>query len=252
MHITVCGLRIAYDDVGSGKSLLFLHGWGTSKENFIELREALQNEYRIIIPDLPGFGDSAMPPADWQVADYVSFVAEFLQALGVDGVYGLVVHSFGGRVAIKGLSTGLLRSEKLVLIDAAGIGHSRSARNVAYAVVAKVGKVVMRLPLLRGKYDKARQKLHEQAGSADYASAGEMQQIFLNTIHEDLREQVCELTLPTLIVWGSEDNETPLSDARFLHANIPGSTLKIIQGASHFVHNEHPKKVLQFIEEFLT
>lgn len=251
MNLLVNQIKTAYDDEGEGKVILLLHGWGTSRDNFAELREALRDNYRVIVPDLPGFGDSDMPPSDWRVADYADFVANFLKALGIDNLYAIAVHSFGGRIAIKGLSTGVLQPEKLILIDAAGIGHSKSARNVAFAVVAKVGKTIMRLPGLRGQYKKAQQKLHEKAGSADYAEAGEMQQIFLNAIHEDLRDEVRCLMLPTLIIWGSEDNETPLSDARLFHATISGSQLKIVQGAGHFVHNEFPEKVAKFVREFL-
>ncbi len=251
MNLLVNQIKTAYDDEGEGKVVLLLHGWGTSRENFAELRTGLKNNFRVISLDLPGFGETDMPSLDWGIADYANFVTAFLKALSIDRVYALIVHSFGGRIAIKGLSSGVVRSEKLVLIGAAGIGHSRSARNMAFTAVAKVGKTIMRLPILRGKYDRARQKLHEKAGSTDYAAAGDLQQIFLKTIHEDLSGEVRGLTLPTLIVWGSEDNTAPLSDARFFHATIPGSTLKIIQGAGHFVHNEYPKKVKMFIEEFL-
>lgn len=251
MRITVSGLESGYTDQGTGRVIVLLHGWGTSKENFSELSERLASRYRVIAVDFPGFGESAMPPFDWQVQNYVEFVAEFLKVLNIDDVYSFIVHSFGGRVAIKGLSTGILHAEKLVLIDAAGISHSNSMRNMAFAVLAKLGKFVMRLPVLRSKYEVARQKLHEQAGSTDYAASGVLRQIFLNVIHEDLRSEVGNLTLQTLIIWGSNDTETPLADARFFQANIKGSTLKILQGAGHFVHTEQPEKVAQFIEEFL-
>lgn len=251
MHITVSDLQVAYDDQGIGKVLVLLHGWGTDRQNYSELTDALRHQYRVIALDLPGFGESSMPPGDWKVDNYVNLVANFLNKLDISDPYALIVHSFGGRIAIKGLSNGLLRADKLVLIDVAGIAHDKSLRNRSYALVAKIGKPIMRLPGLRNKYQIARRKLHEQAGSTDYAKAGEMTQIFLNTIQEDLSGDARSLKLPTLIIWGSEDTETPLSDARFFHSVISGSILKIVQGAGHFVHNEQPKKVTRFIQDFL-
>lgn len=245
------GRKVAYNDDGAGRVVVLLHGWGTNKENLQALADDLSQNYRAISVDLPGFGESERPKDDWHVADYANFVQDFLQRIGVQGVYALVGHSFGGRIIIKGVTGGTLRAQKLVFIGSAGVGHSKSVRNMTFAVAAKVGKTVMKLPGLRGRYAAARQKLHEQAGSTDYAAAGDMQQIFLHTIHEDLRGDIKNITLATLLIWGSEDTEAPLADARYFHENISGSRLKILQGAGHFVHTEQPKKVAKFVQEFL-
>lgn len=252
MQTNVHGLETAYTDQGSGPVVIMLHGWGTNKENFSELSSELRDHFRVIAVDLPGFGETAMLASNADVEDYVDFVRAFLQTLEISDVYTFIAHSFGGRICVKGLSSGKLQAEKLVLIGSAGIAHDKTMRDRAYAAVAKTGKLVMKLPGLRGKYDAARAKLHATAGSTDYANAGAMQQVFLNTIHEDLRENIRALMLPTLLIWGANDTETPLADARFFHENIPGSSLKILQRAGHFVHNEQPDKVLRFIEEFLT
>lgn len=251
MHITVHGLQASYNETGDGRVIVLLHGWGTNKDNLHVLADYLQIRYRVISLDLPGFGESERPNNDWFVADYAQFVQDFLESLGIKDVYAFVGHSFGGRIIIKGITSGVFSAQKLVFIGSAGVGHSKTVRSMAFATAAKVGKTVMKLPGLRGRYAAARQKLHATAGSTDYTNAGDMQQIFLNTIHEDLRRDIQNITLPTLLMWGSEDTEAPLADARFFHANIPGSTLKIIQGAGHFVHIEKPKKVATFIQVFL-
>lgn len=252
MNVTVGRIEAYYDDIGSGKVIVLLHGWGTDRSNLSYIAQELKTSYRLVSVDLPGFGETSINSRDWGVGDYVGFLNSFLKELKINEVYALVAHSFGGRVCIKGLSEGVLSADRLILIGSAGVRHSDSLRNVAFKLVAKTGKTVMKLPILRGKYDKARQKLHERAGSADYANSGEMRQIFLNTINEDLSENAKNLRLPTLLIWGSEDDEAPLADARFFQKNIPGSSLKIIQGAGHFVHNEHPSRVVRFIREFLS
>lgn len=252
MIVTVGQVRASYDDRGSGEVVVLLHGWGTDRTNLQGIAKYLGPSYRVISVDLPGFGETNLPELDWSVGDYVKFLKDFLREIGIAEVYALVAHSFGGRVCIKGLSEGVLSADRLILIGSAGVRHSDSLRNVAFKVVAKTGKAVMKLPILKGGYDKARQKLHERSGSGDYANSGEMKQIFLNTIKEDLSDNAKKLKLSTLLIWGSEDDEAPLSDARFFHENIAGSSLKIIQGAGHFVHNEHPSRVGRFIKEFLS
>ncbi|HRF28362.1 MAG TPA: alpha/beta hydrolase [Candidatus Saccharibacteria bacterium] len=252
MNIAVDGINTSYVDEGNGKVVVLLHGWGTSKENLQDLQHFLAKDFRVIVPDLPGFGESALPPKDWSVGNYVSFIQSFLETLDVHQVHAIVGHSFGGRVCIKGAGSHTFSPSKIVLIGSAGIRHSTSLRNRAVVATAKTGKTILRLPLLRKHYDTARAKLHQQTGSDDYASAGEMQQVFLNTIQEDLQEVAANIKADTLLIWGSEDQAAPLADARRFNQLIEGSRLKIIQGAGHFVHNDNPQKVQKWVAEFLS
>lgn len=251
MNVTVNGLDIAYAQKGAGRVLLFLHGWGSSKETFDTLMDALAADFTVIAVDLPGFGYSDQPPAAWAVGDYVQFVKFFLHTLDVNDVHAFVAHSFGGRVCIKGISSGKLSAQKVVLIGAAGIKHSDSFRNMLYAAVAKIGKVVFAIPGLNNYSASARRKLYENASSTDYLNAGTMRKVFTNAINEDLKPLLSQITVPALLIWGSEDDQTPLSDARIMQKDIPNVTLRLQQRAGHFVHSEYPKKVTGWLKEFL-
>ena len=81
--------------------------------------------------------------------------------------------------------------------------------------------------------------------------SGTMKQIFLNTIDEDLSEFARDIHMPTLLVWGSEDDQAPLADGKFYHEHIAGSRLKIAASAGHFVHHDEPIQVMRWIREFL-
>lgn len=251
MNTTVQGIHTSYTDTGTGKVIVALHGWGTNKENLAELCAGLSDSFRVIALDLPGFGSSEVPPPTWAVADYAQFVHDFLAQLDIGTVHAFIGHSFGGRICLKGLSTHLLLAQRLILIGSAGVKKSASFRNVLFMLIAKAGKGAARLPFLASHYKQARQALYAKAGSTDYLNAGPLEQVFKNVVSEDLRSAARHVTVPTLLIWGSEDTETPLSDARFFHQAITGSQLRIIQGASHFVHTEHPKKVLRWAQEFL-
>lgn len=252
MNITVDGIDTSFNDTGSGKLVVLLHGWGSNKENLLQLQEFLAKNYRVVSLDMPGFGQTSMPPLNWAVGDYVEFVKKFLLAINAEQTYALVGHSFGGRVCIKGLGSHTLAASKLVLIGSAGIKHSASPKNVLIASVAKLGKFIFKLPIVNRFYGRAQKSLHEKVGSDDYASAGQMQQIFLNTIREDLQKAAGNISTPSLLIWGSEDLEVPIADARKFEELIAGSQLKIIQGAGHFVHNDYPEKVQKWIAEFLS
>lgn len=244
-------VSLGYEIEGSGDVLVLLHGWGMDRSNFTGLVTALSKNYTVVTIDLPGFGESSKPDAKWGVQDYAECVHQFLSAQNLDQVKALIGHSFGGRVAIKAVSHDIIKPEKLILIGSAGIKHSNSYRNIAYTLVAKAGKVAFLLPGVKQFRQRARTKLYTQAGSLDYLGVGDMRQIFLRTINEDLSADAATIRIPTLLIWGSEDHEAPLADARTFHRVISNSVLKIVQGAGHFVHTEHQRKVEKWIVSFL-
>lgn len=251
MQRIIQDLAVKYDDEGSGRVILMLHGWGASGSDFDDLAAVFAQNYRVVRVDFPGFGSSEQPHGNWYVGDYVQFVAALLAKLEVRQPYAIIGHSFGGRVALKGLATGVLSADKLVLIGAAGIKHADSARNTTLRVVAKTGKAALSLPGLRRVSGAARRRLYASIGSQDYLQSGTMRQIFLNTINEDLSGCSDDIAQPTLLVWGSEDDQAPLADGRFFHEHIRDSRLKIAASAGHFVHHDEPIQVTRWLREFL-
>ena len=249
MKLIVNGLATEYSDEGQGPALLFLPGWMNTLRNFDELAVGLAPKYRIVRLDFPGFGGGTeAPPPDWHVADYAKFVKAFAEKLGLTS-YVLVGHSFGARVAIKGTGDGGLRPSRLVLIGAAGIAKTRTFRNRVLTGLAKIGKVLMYIPPLYFWRAQLRRALYKKLGS-DYLAAGAMSRVYLNTIKEDLQEYARKISIPTLLIWGSEDTMTPLADGKRYTELIKGSTLKVLEGTGHSVHRERSKEVAGLIEKF--
>jgi len=174
-----------------------------------------------------------------------------LKKLKVKHVYALVGHSFGGRVIIKGIASGFLDAKKVVLIGAAGVKPPKSAKKQAFKAVAKVGKVVTALPGLKNLREGLRESLYGAAGSTDYLRAGQMQQIFLNTINEDLLPEVAAITQPTLLLWGENDSETPVRQAELIQAQLSYGTLVVVPEAGHFVFMDDPTAVTKELDGFL-
>ncbi|MEW6617473.1 MAG: alpha/beta hydrolase [Patescibacteria group bacterium] len=249
MKIIVQNLAVEYLDEGVGQVLLFLHGWQDNFHTFDSLIPLLSQTRRIIRLDLPGFGKSEMPKETWDLDNYVQFVDEFIKKLGFQ-VYAFVGHSFGGRIIIKGGATRNLQAQKVILIGSAGIAKDRTFRNSVLKFLAKVGKVIVCIPPLIFWRRRLQKRVYDAIGS-DYLNAGKLKGTFLKIISEDLSVSAKKITTPTLLIWGENDIETPLSDGEKMARLITNSELKVISGAGHFVHKEKPQEVAKLVQGFL-
>lgn len=247
----VDGVDTRFRDTGAGQVVLLLHGWSDTLATFDALIPEL-GEGRFIRLDLPGFGESELPSAPWDVARYAEFVRHFLNKLGVAEPDVLIGHSFGGRIAIKGVASGLFKPKKLVLVAAAGAAARSGVRRRVFAALAKVGRFLTAVPPLSLFRERLREKLYAAAGSADYLQAGLLKETFLRVVRENLEADAAKIQVPTLLVWGEHDTETPLAEARAFARAIAGSRLAVIHGAGHFVHLDMPKETAREIRAFLT
>lgn len=252
MKIMVDSQLVEYKDEGSGPVIVLLHGWGANLGSFNDLAKELSGSNRVIRVDFPGFGGSAKPDNSWGVGEYGMFVSAFLKKLQINSVYAHIGHSFGGRVIIKGIATGILSAEKIVLLDTAGVKPSASTKKAFLRTIAKVGKVVTSAPGLRKLRPLLRKKLYKAAGSTDYLDAQAMQKIFLNTINEDLLAYVSSISQPTYLIWGETDTETPVADAYKILNELPDGKLTVIPDAGHFVYLDEPTIVTNELKEFLS
>jgi len=231
--------------------VLILHGWGTDAKNFDSLAAYLAGDFRVLRLDLPGFGGTEAPAGAWRVRDYAEFVARFLEKLNIIELRGVIGHSFGGRIVIKGLAEGILSARQAVLIDSAGITHPKTMRVQVYGLVARIGKRLLALPGISKFAPGLRRRLYRSAGSTDYLESGNLRRTFLNVINENLAPAAARITVPTFIVWGADDLDTPPSDGRILANLIPNSSYSLIAGAGHFAHNDAPDRVNPLVKEFL-
>lgn len=252
MKVIVDEQLVNYQSEGSGKIILLLHGWGTNLQTFGLLSNYLASGYQVIRIDLPGFGESPRPADDWDVNDYAIFIAKFIAKIQANDIYVLLGHSFGGRVIIKGLAEQYFTAQKAILVGSAGIKPPTSAKRALYQSVAKIGKQVTRLPGLKQMQGKLREKLYSSAGASDYLMANDMKAIFLKTIREDLQEDAARITIPTLLIWGKNDLETPVADGQKFHRLIKNSHLVIINDAGHFVYTDKPEETTTAMGDFLS
>jgi pimeloyl-ACP methyl ester carboxylesterase len=246
--IDVLGLRTRYLLRGSGPPVLVLHGWGASIETVYPIVRGLAPVASVCALDLPGFGQTDLPPEAWGVEDYQAFVAAFLDTLAIERP-ALVGHSNGGRIAIRMAATEPARASRLVLVDSAGIRPKRTLRWYRRVGMAKLGKHAARI--LGPPGERLRALLVSRAASADYAAAGPLRPTLVRLVNADLRPFMPRVAVPTLLVWGSQDADTPLSAARAMERLIPDAGLVVLDGAGHYSYLDQPARFARIVSHFL-
>ena len=248
MQLVVQDLITDFKRAGKGKKVLILHGWGDSSAGWVQFSQNLAKHYDVTVLDLPGFGNTQPPRAAWGLDDYASFVAAFTKKANLQP-YAVIGHSNGGAIAIRSLSLGLLKPEKLVLLASSGIRGEYNGRNKVLRLATKTGKLLA-TPLPESIKKKLRRKVYETVGS-DMLVAEHLQETFKRVVTDDVRADAKTITQPTLLVYGEKDPATPVRQAYVLRKLIAGSRLEILPGATHFVHLDRAAKVGQLVEGFL-
>jgi pimeloyl-ACP methyl ester carboxylesterase len=249
MQVIVDNLSVVYERSGKGRAVLLFHGWGDDHRTFQSLVPLLTDRYELIALDLPGFGASQAPQAAWNLDDYARLVADFLIKVKIDRLYAIIGHSNGGALAIRGLSLGLFKADKLVLIASAGVRNSQPAKRALTKTVAKAGKATT-FWLPKETKDRLRTKLYGTVGS-DMLAVPTLEQTFKLTVRQDVQADAAKLRLPTLLISAANDPAIPLKDGRRFSHLITGSRLEVLESDSHFIHHAQSQKVAKLILEFL-
>ena len=248
MQVVVNSLLTQYERVGKGNSVLVLHGWGDNSKGWRDAVARLTKRFEVVTVDLPGFGGTQTPEEAWGLGEYAAFVGSFLGKIRVRP-YAVIGHSNGGAIAIRGLTNGDFQVEKLVLLDSAGIRSEYMGRKKLLRVATKTGKLFTK-PLPSKIKKRLRRKVYETIGS-DILVVERLQETFKKVVTDDVQKDAAVLKVPTLLIYGEDDLDTPVQYGRILHNLIGGSTLEVVPGAGHFAHRDQPEQVFGLIQEFL-
>ncbi|HJT76728.1 MAG TPA: alpha/beta fold hydrolase [Gemmataceae bacterium] len=260
MRTDVPGGCMEYDDVGRGRPVVLLHAFPFDRAMWRPQREALQTSYRLILPDLRGFGGSAPfagPPSLEAMADDV---AGLLDALGVREPVVLGGLSMGGYVSLAFARKYGERLRGLILADTkaeADSAEAKANRDHAITFVREQGTapaVEGMLPKLLSEGTRSgRPAVMDEArriGSAQ-APAGVIGALAAMRDRPDSTALLPRIRVPTLVLVGSEDTLTPPSVAEALVLGLPDGRLAVIQGAGHLANLEQPEAFTAAVGSFL-
>jgi 3-oxoadipate enol-lactonase len=252
-------IQMAYTDAGSGDPIVLIHGYPFNRTLWTEQVEALSNSYRVIAPDLRGFGetDSSQKPATMnrmaqdvaQLMDHLEIPRAVIGGLSMGGYVALAFYKqFASRVRALILAdtraqadteeakqTRAQQAEKALAEGMAGIADAMLPKLLTPETVSKHPEIVKRVRdmMLKTKPEGAAAALLGMAERDDQTSS------------------LPQISSPTLILVGAEDAITPVADSEKMHEAIAGSRLVVLENAGHVSNLERTEQFNKALLDFL-
>ena len=250
MNIKINGLNINYEVSGEGTPVILLHGWLCSLETMKPIANVLEN-FKVYNVDLPGFGKSDMPKEFFCTNDFGNFLDGFIKELKIENPI-LIGHSNGGRTIINYAGRKLGNIKKIILIDSAGIKPERKLGYYIKVYTFKCLKKFLGIFPDVEMFNNIRERVLGKFGSSDYKNSSEVLRRTMSIIiNEDQTEILKNIKAPTLLLWGENDEDTPIRDGKIMEENIKDSSLIEIKGAGHFSYLDSYNQCMEIIKNFL-
>ncbi len=257
----VDGVKVHYQEKGTGTPLVLIHGYVSSTYSWKDVIEPLSQKYRVIAIDLKGFGFTEKPDGDYSRRTQAIIVGHLLEQLNIEKAW-ICGNSMGGETAINVALQFPNRVAGLVLIDAAGISVSGSASLVPWylripvvnrglTAVALTSDKLVREGLEKSFYDDTKitpdriAYYHRplQTLGGQLAAMRARAQLGENPVEPELGK----ISVPTLLIWGANDELIPVEAGRKLNSLIRDSKLVIIEKCGHVPQEELPERVVEEI-----
>jgi len=218
------------------KTIVILHGWGSDIKRWLPVKKLLANNgFEVYLPKLPG--DRVR-----NTADYSLWVSNYTRNLKT---FCLLGHSFGGQIAINFTAKYPKKVAKLILINSAGIRSRARLKRLIFTPLAKIGKHILT--------DKMKHVIYRFLKSVDYYQATPvMKETLKNILREDQQTNLTKIFQPTLIIWGGQDQLTPLADGQLIHRLIKNSQLEVFPDARHGLPFTHSQVLVSLIKNFIS
>lgn len=259
-RLTANGIDIAYDDAGTGEPLVLVHGHPFDRTMWApQVAEFAGAEWRVITPDLRGYGESTVVPGLTPLETFARDIAALLDALGTGPVVlgGL---SMGGQIVLEFYRLFPDRVRALLLADTFAQGETEEGRKGRNAMADRLLREGMDgyahevLEKMVAPYNVrempgvAAHVLGMMRGAPPEGAAAALRGRAERPDYTGLLERI---TVPALVVVGRDDEFTPVADAEFMTDRIPASTLAVIEGAAHMPNLERPAEFHQALRRFL-
>jgi pimeloyl-ACP methyl ester carboxylesterase len=238
--LSVNGIDTVYYTAGRGTPLVYLHGAGTLSG--FEFARPWAEQFRVILPFHPGFGESGDDPLISDIHDYVLHYLELFDRIGLERV-NLVGQSMGGFIASKFAIEHSARLNRLVLVCPIGVEVPEHPTTDIFALppqdlpatlAVDVNVVLKHVPKEPGPdFFAARQRETESARRVIGAA----------TYDRKLPRHLHRISVPTMLVWGAADRLTPAAQLETWRRLLPSAQARLFEKAGHLVLDEAPRSV---------
>jgi pimeloyl-ACP methyl ester carboxylesterase len=261
----IYGVRIHYQEKGTGTPLVLIHGYTSSTYSWKDVFEPLAKDFHLIVVDLKGFGFSGKPDGDYTRRAQATLVAHLLEHLNIEKAW-LCGNSMGGEVALNVALASPERVTGLILIDSAGVEiPGKESLAPGYLMVPGIGRILVALSLTRDKlvrqgleksfYDQTKvtedrvanyyRPLKTRGGQLGALRARTQWSLF------PVESELSKINVPTLILWGDQDQLIPLAAGHKLSSLIKDSRLVIFNNCGHLPQEEMPARTIDEITKFI-
>jgi pimeloyl-ACP methyl ester carboxylesterase len=260
--IQVNGLRIEYLEGGKGDPLVLLHGFGANKDNWTRFAKHLTSHFRVIAPDLPGFGESSLAPDGvYTIRAQAKRLKAFLQALGIKSLH-LGGNSMGGNIAGAYASLYPEDLKTLLLIAPGGIVSSEPSEMYLRLKDGKPNPLVaesiedyerlLDFVFVKKPFIPRAIKKHLIQEAIEHQSLN--RKIFNQLRSSDdppLEAMLKGIPVPTLVVWGGQDRVLHVSGAIILEAVMPDAKTEVMNSVGHLPMIEKPEETAALYSGFI-
>lgn len=261
LTLPINNFTISYNDVGEGKTpIIFLHGYPFDKTMWQTQFDALSSSNRLIACDIRGFGKSKDEATPLSIDLFANDLIDFMDKLNIDKaiICGL---SMGGFIALNALKRSPNRFEALILCDTQCIADTIEVMSNRHRIIEEIkvdGVKNFNEGFIKSVFHKDslvnKKELVQQLGAVLFSNSQHIIIEGLAALAE--RSETCstlsDICIPTLIICGRADEVTPLAQSEFMHKNIKGSILKVIENAGHVSNLEQPIEFNKHLSDFLT
>jgi pimeloyl-ACP methyl ester carboxylesterase len=239
--------KFNYVEVGAGEPLVLLHGLFGALSNFSDLIEHFRHTHKVVVPILPLYDLDLLHTS---VTGLAKFVQQFIDHKGYDQIH-LLGNSLGGHVGLVYILSHPKKIKTLILTGSSGLfenamGDSYPKRGDYEYIKAKTAATF---------YDPAvaTKELVDEVFEITNSRIKVIKIIALakSAIRNNLGEELSQIKVPTLLIWGKNDNVTPPFVAEDFHKLIPNSELAFIDQCGHAPMMEVPKEFNVILEKFL-
>jgi 3-oxoadipate enol-lactonase len=244
-------MKLTFDEIGNGKPIVLLHAFPLSGKMWKSQAELLaKNGFRVILPDLPGFGTNNKSAHRYSIEEMASQISQLLKSINIDKaiVGGL---SMGGYVLFNLCRLTPEKLSALVFCDTTYTADTEEKRNSRFDLISKIKKqgssalIENMLPNLISDDTKQNnpplnRELEEFLSEVNPGSAINAMKSMAE--RKDTSDIIDKISVPTLLIFGEFDKVTTLEIARKMNRTIPGSELEIIKKAGHFSNLEQPEQ----------
>ena len=252
-------VAIVYEEIGQGPPLVLVHGHPFDRSMWRDQVRAFSPHYRVITPDLRGYGETTVIPGTTSLEEFARDIAGLLDHLNVTDIFlgGL---SMGGQIVLEFYRLFPERVRALILADTFAQLDDEERRQARYdtadrlmseGIGAYADEVLPKMiapRTIEEQPEVAARVLSMMRGASPEGAAAALRG---RAERRDYTPLLPEIGVPTLIIVGSDDEFTPVGDAEFMRERIPNSRLAVIEEAGHMPNVERPREFNRVVEEFL-